>query len=132
MRANPAAEWLLDAQGDLALATVKKTRPMRYAHLCFHAQQAAKKSLKAVCLVVGMDIPRTHDLAFLMDELPDRLVPPPSILMLPVLNKYAVQCRYPGQEIVVTRRDWLTAVELASETHRWAKAMVAKIRRGKI
>ncbi len=132
MRANPETEWLLDAQGDIALATVKKTRTMRYAHLCFHAQQAAEKSLKAVYLVVGMDIPRTHDLAFLMDKLPVRLVPPPSILMLPLLNKYAVQCRYPGQEIVVTRRDWLAAVELAKETHRWAKSTVAKVRRGEI
>ncbi len=35
MRANPDTEWLLDAQGDIALANVKKTRPMRYAHLCF-------------------------------------------------------------------------------------------------
>lgn len=132
MRANPGTEWLLDAQGDLALANVKKTRPMRYAHICFHAQQAAEKSLKAVYLVIGMDIPKTHDLAYLMDMLPDRVVLPPSILMLPVLTKYAVQCRYPGQEMVVTRRDWLAAVELATETHRWAKTVIGQIGRGKI
>ncbi len=124
MLADPGKEWLLDARGDLALATVNKTRAMRYAHLCFHAQQAAEKSLKAVYLALDLSPPKTHDLAYLMDNLPDNVVSAPSMLMLPVLTKYAVQCRYPGQEIPVNRPDWLTAVELAKETYRWAKRIV--------
>ena len=64
------ALWLRDAKSDLALASVKKTKSIRYAHLCFHAQQAAEKAVKAVLLSYGADIPRTHDLAFLVDLLP--------------------------------------------------------------
>lgn len=126
MRAEAIAEWLRDAEGDLALATVKKTRAIRYAHLCFHAQQAAEKSLKAVYLALGKEIPRTHDLAFLMDNLPDDLVRPPAILLLPVLTKYAVQYRYPGQSIPVSRRDWLRAVDLAKDACLWAKAVTSQ------
>jgi len=37
--------------------------------LCFNAQQAAEKALKAVCLAQGMDIPKTHSLIHLMDIL---------------------------------------------------------------
>jgi hypothetical protein len=37
--------------------------------LCFNAQQAAEKALKAVCLAQGMDIPKTHSLIHLMDTL---------------------------------------------------------------
>ena len=41
--ANVPGEWLRDARGDLALANVPKTPAIRYAHLCFHAQQAGVK-----------------------------------------------------------------------------------------
>ncbi len=129
MHADPAQVWLRDAQGDLALARVKKTRAIRYAHLCFHAQQAAEKSLKAVYLALDTDLPRTHDLAFLIDNLPKRLPMSPTFLVLPTLTKYAVQFRYPGQDIPVTRRDWLTAVDLATEIYHWAQAQVDGIRK---
>jgi HEPN domain-containing protein len=68
MPANVPAEWLRDARGDLALASIAKTPAIRYAHLCFHAQQAAEKSLKAIFSALDQDIPRTHDLAFLMGQ----------------------------------------------------------------
>lgn len=119
-----AALWLRDAESDLALASVKKTRKIRYEHLCFHAQQAAEKAIKAVLLSLGADIPWTHDLAFLVDLLPPTVNLPPSLLLLPVLTKYAVQHRYPGQDLPVDRRDYLKAVELAHEAVAWAGHVV--------
>lgn len=129
MPADATSDWLRDAKGDLALASVAKTRHIRYAHLCFHAQQAGEKSLKAVLLACDQDAPRTHDLAFLMDALPKTVKVPPALLALPTLNKYAVQHRYPGQDTPVTRRDWLKAVLLARETLDWATATLARLRR---
>jgi hypothetical protein len=38
---------------------VKKTRKIRYEHLCFHAQQAAEKSIKALLLSRNIEVPRT-------------------------------------------------------------------------
>jgi len=117
--------WLRDAESDLALASVKKTKKIRYEHLCFHAQQAAEKALKVVLLSCDVDIPRTHDLAFLVDLLPQTLSLPPSLLLLPVLTKYAVQHRYPGQELPVNRRDYLKAIGLAQEAVAWAGHVVS-------
>ncbi len=119
------AMWLRDAESDLAIASVKKTRKIRYEHLCFHAQQASEKAVKAILLAYGMTPSRTHDLAFIIDSLPMGVSLPPSLLLLPVLTKYAVQHRYPGQDLPVNRRDHNRALAMASETVAWAKALVA-------
>ncbi len=123
--ASRAAMWLRDAESDLALASVKKTPKIRYEHLCFHAQQAAEKAVKAVLLAYGVSPSRTHDLAFIIDSLPVDVSLPPSLLLLPVLTKYAVQHRYPGQDLPVNRRDHKQALAMASETVAWAQALVA-------
>jgi HEPN domain-containing protein len=91
-----ARDWIRHARSDLELAQTRKTKSLLYEHLCFHAQQAAEKSLKAVLLCCGCRVPRTHDLAFLIDALPENVRIPPSLLSLPVLTKYAVQQRYPS------------------------------------
>ncbi|MDX9867507.1 MAG: HEPN domain-containing protein [Kiritimatiellia bacterium] len=119
------ALWLRDAKSDLALASVKKTKSIRYEHLCFHAQQAAEKAVKAVLLSQGFDVPRTHDLSFLVDLLPLTALPPPSLLLLPVLTKYAVHHRYPGQDLPVDRRAYLKAIELAQEAVAWARQVLS-------
>jgi len=41
-------EWLARAKGDLALASAPLPPGGFYEDLCFHAQQAAEKALKAI------------------------------------------------------------------------------------
>lgn len=88
-----------------------------------------KKRSKPFILPIGHEIPRTHDLAFLMDNLPEDTVFPPAILALPTLNKFAVQYRYPGQDLPVAQRDWLKAIALTRETLHWAERILARLRR---
>ena len=76
-------DWLRHARSDLLLARTRKTRALLYAHLCFHAQQAAEKALKAVLLAHGIQVPRTHDMAFLIDQLPPGVSIPPALIDLP-------------------------------------------------
>jgi HEPN domain-containing protein len=116
--------WLENARSDFELACVKKTRKIRYEHLCFHAQQAAEKAIKALLLSCGNEVPRTHDLSYVIDALPVSLLIPPQLLLLPILTKYAVQFRYPGQETSVTRKEYLKAVELAQATLDWVKDVI--------
>ncbi len=97
---------------------------MLYEHLCFHAQQAAEKALKAVLLTHGITLPRTHDLAFLMDRLPPAISLPPGMIDLPTLSKYAVQHRYPGEALPVTAKHRAHALRLAEQTVVWAKRLV--------
>ena len=55
-------EWLNRARSNMAKA--KNRVPDAYLEdLCFDAQQAAEKAIKAVMIVRGIDFPYTHDLA---------------------------------------------------------------------
>jgi HEPN domain-containing protein len=118
-------DWLRHAQSDLALAQARKTRRLLYEHLCFHAQQAAEKAIKAVLVAKGTALHRTHDLTFLLDRLPASVPIPTAIKNLPSLTKYAVQMRYPGATIPATASDRRRAVKLATAAISWAGQVVA-------
>lgn len=99
---------------------------MLYEHQCFHALQAAEKSLKAVLLTHGIAPPRSHDLAFLLAQLPKSIMVPVELVGLPLLTKYAVQLRYPGVTAPITAIEYRTALELAREAVNWASSIVIK------
>ncbi len=127
--AGSPQDWLRHARSDLALSCLPKTKAILYQHLCFHAQQAAEKALKAVLTDQGVAFPKTHDLAFLMEALPSATVLPPSLLDLPTLNGYAVQQRYPGESPLVSRKHWGVATLLAAEAVTWASRTISRRRR---
>ena len=58
---DPAA-WLRYARGDLALAQVPLPEDSFYEQLCFHAQQAVEKALKAVLIINNISYPKTHNI----------------------------------------------------------------------
>ncbi len=63
--------------------------------LGFHAQQAVEKAIKAVLFGRRMHVPRTHNIAQLLDALVDAsIIAPPHADVLDMLNPYAVQVRY--------------------------------------
>jgi HEPN domain-containing protein len=117
-------DWLRNARSDLALSAMRKTKAVLYEHLCFHAQQAAEKALKSVLVLVEIRFPRTHDLAYLMDLLPPQVSIPPALIDLPLLTKFAVLQRYPGDAPPVTVADRRRAVLLAQEAVAWASTVV--------
>ncbi|MGB9610524.1 MAG: HEPN domain-containing protein [Bryobacteraceae bacterium] len=60
-------QWLESAASDLRLARLaSQHRGVRREQICFHAQQAAEKALKAVLLFQEMEFPFTHDLEELL------------------------------------------------------------------
>lgn len=68
--------------------------------ICFHAQQAVEKALKAVIASRNIEIGRTHDLnklGYEIEKIP--LILPLKIESLSKLNPYAVMVRYDEQEI---------------------------------
>jgi len=63
--------------------------------LGFHAQQVVEKAIKAVLFKHRVLVPRTHDIAQLLDALADVAIPaPPHADEIDTLNPYAVQARY--------------------------------------
>lgn len=64
---SEAARWLETARGDLHTADVLFAN-RRWAHCCFHAQQAAEKALKSLWYLFDGD-PWGHSAARLVDDL---------------------------------------------------------------
>ena len=64
--------WIRLAEADLALAAAPLPRGAIYELLCFHAQQAAEKSVKAVLVHEGIEFPPTHNIQRLIALLPER------------------------------------------------------------
>lgn len=123
--AGSPQDWLRHARSDLALASAHKTRRLLYEHLCFHAQQAAEKAVKAVLVRHGISISKTHDLAYLLGQLPPHIKVPISLVTLPTLTKYAVQLRYPGEAVPATARDRRNALQMAQAAIDWAVSQLS-------
>ena len=66
--ADDPLEWLHRARSNLARAKADIRLTHVYLEdLCFDAQQAAEKAIKAVLLKLGAPFPYVHDLAELLD-----------------------------------------------------------------
>lgn len=62
-----ATRWLKTAQGDLDSATIL-VKNDKYAHACFHCQQAGEKAVKAVWYLLDAD-PWGHSITKLIQDL---------------------------------------------------------------
>ena len=106
-------EWLSYAREDLAsaegmLAARESYRPR---HVCFAAQQATEKAVKAAFVAQQMRFPFTHDLGELVALLePDDAVRQ-AVGDLAWLSQWAVAPRYPGD----VEPDWADAERAVAE-----------------
>jgi len=124
-----AREWISRARSDLALARAKP-EGVYLEDLCFHAQQAAEKAIKALLIWHGVEFPYVHDLAALLTlvekgtgDLPD------SIRRAERLTRFAVEARYPGAAPPAREEEYQEAVELAGEVLRWAEKQLRNAQR---
>jgi len=117
-------EWLNRARSNLALAKAR-VAGVYLEDLCFSAQQAAEKAVKAVLIHLGVRFPYTHDLAELL-TLVERagLAVPDGLRRASILSDYAVESRYPGLAEPVTEREYKEAVDIAKEVVRWAEGIM--------
>jgi HEPN domain-containing protein len=93
--------------------------------LCFHAQQAAEKSLKAIYQHRGWTFRYVHDLEELLTGLAEHGVKiPDGIERCLELTSYASEARYPGLYEAVTPVEHARAVEIAEQVLSWAESLV--------
>ena len=92
-----ALRWIRFAQEDLQeaerLLGLQEAVPR---HICWFAQQAAEKALKAGLVLEGIDFPFRHDLDTLRNLLPPGWSVKPEHPDLAELTAWAVEARYPG------------------------------------
>jgi len=128
VKAGSPQDWLRHAKADLALATSPLPRDGLYSTLCFHAQQAAEKSIKAVLIFRGIVFPKVHSLPRLIDLLPADINRNPSLIESARLTVYATVFRYPGEddEPDVPTDKYQESVHLAETVFKWASELIAK------
>ena len=117
-------EWLNRARSDLALARTE--RPDVYLEdLCFHAQQAVEKAVKALLIARQVDFPYTHDIAQLLTLLENAGQPlPEPIRGAERLTRFAVFARYPGVGPPVRREEYEEALTIAEAVVHWAEEQI--------
>ena len=117
-------EWLNRARSNLALAK-NRVSDAYLEDLCFEAQQAAEKAIKAVMIRRNIEFPYVHDLAHLLSLLEEvGEIIPKSVLRAEELTSYAVDTRYPGLSSPVEEQEYVDAVEIAEIVVRWAEERV--------
>jgi len=117
-----AGDWLARAKGDLAIARAPLPEGAFLEDLCFHAQQAAEKALKAVYQHYGWTFRYTHDLEELITGLKEKgLHLPPDVVEADALTGFAWESRYPGLSEPVTKVEYEEALQQAETVVAWAE-----------
>lgn len=124
------AEWLRRARSNLARARADRNLPeVLYEDLCFDAQQAAEKAIKALLVDRKIPFPKTHAIMDLLTLLHQNGVEvPEEIRRAGLLTGYAVESRYPGVAEDVTAEDYAAAIALAECVLQWAESLISPLR----
>lgn len=129
--ARLARAWLTRARGNLARAKQPKPEEGFWEDLCFDAQQAAEKAVKAVLVFRGVEFPRTHQIAELLVLLRQAgYNAPESVRDARDLSDYAVDARYPVEDEPVDpvqpvgEEEYRRAVAVADDVVRWAEGVM--------
>lgn len=128
---DDAREWLNRAKSSLQHARADQDG-VYYEDLCFDAQQAAEKALKALLMQRNMPFPYVHDLDALMQLLEEAGLKPPVHVRTAVrLTMYAVAGRCPGLGEPVTREEYLASLAIAEGVVAWAEAVLISPAQGR-
>ena len=111
---SPPETWLRYAVTDLALmqAVIDTSGPS--GEICFHAQQATEKALKALVESQQIKVPYTHHLVVLYELAPAPPRPVVNMELLDRLTELEAQSRYPGEWPDPTDEEARWASELAN------------------
>lgn len=117
-----AEDWFARARSDLAFARLPLPEGAYYEDLCFHAQQAAEKALKAIYQFHNWAFRYTHDLEELISGLRQNGINIPSdIDEAIILTSFAWETRYPGLCEAVTEEEYREALKHAEAILLWTE-----------
>lgn len=118
--------WLQRAESNLRIAHLARGEGVFLEDLCFEAQQAAEKGLKALLIYLSGDYPRVHTFALILQQLDQYVAVPEPIREVVELTDYAVQMRCPGDYYPVSEEEYERALELAERALRWARSQIGE------
>lgn len=111
-----ALEFLRKAEHDLGSARLLLTGENLFDSVCFHCQQLAEKSIKALLTNKSVRFKKVHDLDVLLSLLDDSDFDSVRNYAL-ILNSYAVDARYPGDYVEPEREEAEEALRMAIEIY---------------
>ena len=121
---NDPREWIQRARSSLAIARCREPDIYR-EDLCYQAQQAAEKSIKAVFIARALPFPYIHDLSDLLLRIEKSgLFIPDAIKNASRLTPFAAHTRYPGFEYPVTEEEYAQACALAESVVKRAENVI--------
>ena len=108
--------WLFRANEDIAVITNLVDSGTEYytSTICFHAQQAVEKFLKAFLVFHDIDFPKTHDLDFLLLEC-QKIDKEAFEIDLKSLTDFGVSTRYPDDFYIPEVKETLEYRDIALE-----------------
>jgi len=120
--------WLKKARSSLERAKMGKVSPgILYEDLCFDAQQAVEKSLKAILVKLNQSFPKTHSIGILLKLIEEAGVEiPENINQAKLLTAYAVDTRYPGDYEPVNKEEYKEALKIAEDVFKWLDNIINK------
>ena len=119
------SDWLKRAKSNLIRARQPKPEEVFWEDICFDAQQAAEKSLKALLLFYKIPFRFVHDIAELLTALEQNGISlPEQIRAGAELSDYAVEARYPGPMEPVTEDEYKEAVRIAEMVVSWVEGLI--------
>ena len=119
MKKDIIKRWLKKAEADLKTAKILlEVEDAPTESICFHAQQAVEKFLKAYLTFVDVRVGKTHDIATLLRKCleKNKNFQNLDIERLEELTFYAVEVRYPEGFYIPTLEEANEAVKLAEQT----------------
>ena len=119
-------DWLQRAESNLEIARRARGEKVLLEDLCFEAQQAAEKALKALLIHLSGDYPMVHAFTLILERLEQHVAVPEPIREVVELSDYAVQMRYPGDYYPVSEDEYERALELAARVLQWVRSQIGQ------
>jgi len=119
-------EWLNRARSNLVRSRLALPG-IYFEDLCFDAQQAAEKAIKAVLIYKQIRYPYVHDLGkllFLAER--KKIKVPIKVRRAARLTRYAVASRYPGFDEPVNGKEQKEAIKIAEGVIHWAEKIISE------
>lgn len=114
MNRSEAKRWMEYAKSDLDVAyTLLKSDEFFPRQICFMAQQAGEKALKAILVYLEIPFPHTHDLDRLRELIPEGWQVKQKFPELYDLSVWAVESRYPAHTPDVVESEARETLQLA-------------------
>ena len=110
-------EWMIKAEHDIGTAKLVVDNDMIYTdQICYHSQQAVEKCFKAILADNELEIPKTHNLGLLVEQV-SGLVEIDEIFydIADVLDSYAIDVRYPMGDFEPSNEEAKLAFDMAQK-----------------